>query len=228
MRFSKCSIHISRSLALALPGPATPAIALAPSPSPAVAAAAAPSIALITVLHLDNEATPLNRVNKDIPALKERIAAPAADKVDHATKRRIVILRIDIKERNLANPLASRVIRDAAHIQHPKAGAVVALEAVAVDDVLVVVDAVGLGLVEAGLLGRLEAADVPDVGHGEAVGGGLDGVELVVFVVHDEEFLPFGVEDPALVRVGGAGVGGAGDDGRVLLVGDVVAVEGCG
>lgn len=180
-------------------------------------------MALLAVLHSNNEATPLNRIDKDPPTLKERIAAPAADKVHDTTKRRIIVLRVDIKERDLLDALARRVIRDAADIEHAEAGAVVALEAVAVDDVLVVVDAVRLGLVVAGLLGRGEVAHVPDVRHGEAVGGGLDHVELVVLVVHDQVLLPFAVQEPALVGVGGAGVGGARDDGGVLLVGDVVA-----
>jgi hypothetical protein len=91
-------------------------------------------------------------------------------------------------------------------------------------DLLVVVRTVGLALEETGLLGVLEITDVPEVGDGVAVGAGTDTIVLVVLVIEDEELLPGGVGDPALVGVGGTLVGGAADDVGGGLVGDIVAV----
>jgi len=88
-----------------------------------------------------------------------------------------------------------------------------------------VVDGLGGGLVETGVDGLLEVGNVPDVGGGAAVGGGPDLVLLVELVVEQEE--GHGVIDqPALVGVGVAVVGRAGDDGGVDLVGHVHDGEG--
>ena len=87
------------------------------------------------------------------------------------------------------------------------------------------VDGLGGGLVETGVDGLLEVGNVPDVGGGAAVGGGPDLVLLVELVVEQEE--GHGVIDqPALVGVGVAVVGRAGDDGGVDLVGHVHDGEG--
>jgi hypothetical protein len=85
-----------------------------------------------------------------------------------------------------------------------------------------VVDGRTRTLVVARVLGVFEVADVPDVGCWMAVCGRAAALDFIVFVVHDEVFLVLGVEDPALVRVGGAFVGCDGDDLGELLVGDVV------
>lgn len=77
-------------------------------------------------------------------------------------------------------------------------------------------------LVVASLLGVLEVTDVPDEGGGVAVGTRAAAVNLVVLVVQDEELLVLGVEHPALVGVGGTLIAGDGDEGGVLLVGDIV------
>lgn len=82
-----------------------------------------------------------------------------------------------------------------------QAGAVVALVREAVDDELVVVNAVVLGLVVARLLRLLEVADVPEVGDRIAVGGGAVAIVLIVLVVEYEELLPGGVGNPPLVGV---------------------------
>lgn len=107
-----------------------------------------------------------------------------------------------------------------------EAGAVVGLVSLAVDDVLVVVNAVMVRLVETSLLGGGERRDVPDVSDKEAIVSGRDTVILVVLVVEDQELLPLLVEQPTLVGVGGTLVGGTGDDGGVGLVSDVVDGEG--
>lgn len=87
---------------------------------------------------------------------------------------------------------------------------------------LVVVDGLAGSLVVTGLLGVLEVADVPDKGGSVTVGTGAAAVVLIVLVVKDEELLVLGVEDPALVGVGGALVAGDGDELGVLLVSDIV------
>jgi hypothetical protein len=87
---------------------------------------------------------------------------------------------------------------------------------------LVVVDGLAGSLVVAGLLGVLEVTNIPDEGGGVAVGSGATAVVLVVLVVQDEELLVLGVENPALVGVGGTLVAGDGDELGVLLVSDVV------
>jgi hypothetical protein len=83
-----------------------------------------------------------------------------------------------------------------------------------------------LTLVETSLLRGSQVLDIPDVGDGVAILGGTVAAELVELVVHNEVLLPLGVEDPALVGVGGALVRGDGDDGRVGGVGRIVDGEG--
>ena len=91
---------------------------------------------------------------------------------------------------------------------------------------LVVVNDLAGSLVVTSLLGRLEITDIPDEGRSMTVGSGTATVVLIVLVVEDEELLVLGVEDPALVGVGGTLVAGDGDELWVLLVGNVVDGEG--
>jgi hypothetical protein len=97
--------------------------------------------------------------------------------------------------------------------------------------VLVVVDRSLGRLIETGVDGSLEVADVEDVGGGvvdetaELSCGGAGLVQLVELVVEEESSHGF-VDDPALVRVGVADVGGFADDDGVLLVGCVVDGQG--
>lgn len=81
-------------------------------------------------------------------------------------------------------------------------------------------------LVVASLLGPLEVADVPDEGGGLAVGGWATLLLLIELVVHDQVLLVVGVEDPTLVSVGGAFVGGNGDDFGERFVSQIVDGEG--
>jgi len=128
--------------------------------------------------------------------------APRAHKVLDTPFSRVVILGIDVKEPDLGRARPRRVGGDAADVDDAETAAVVALEGkLGVDDVLVVVDAVRRRPEEARLLGRLERADVPEVGNGVAGRAGADAVVLVVFVVEDEEGLVLWVDDPALVGV---------------------------
>jgi hypothetical protein len=57
-----------------------------------------------------------------------------------------------------------------------------------------------------------------------AIGSGGASNTLVELIIHEQEFLPVDIVDPALVGVAGAFVSGAGDDVGSSLVGDVVAV----
>lgn len=130
-----------------------------------------------------------------------------------------------IEKTDLLNRATSGVLGNAGDVDNAETGAVVSLVGETVDDVLVVVDGAGRALEVAGVDGLLEVGDVEDVGGGVAVGGGADGVNLIEFVV-EEEIAHGRVDDPALVAVGVADVGGAGDNGGVLLVGHVHDGEG--
>lgn len=92
-------------------------------------------------------------------------------------------------------------------------------------DVLVVIGAATEALIMTGLLRGFEGGGVPDVGNGEASGAKAGTADLVVLVVRNKELLVIGVEDLALMGVGGARVGGVGDDGDVGFVGYVEAEE---
>lgn len=150
---------------------------------------------------LDDKGAALDGVDEDVAGLEEGVVAPGADELEGAAVGLVVVLGVDVEEAELLDEAAGGVLGEGADVDDAQAGAVVGLVGDAVDDELVVVDAVGLGLVHARLLGVLEVADVPEVGDGVAVGGGADAVVLVVLVVEDEELLPGGVGDPALVGV---------------------------
>jgi hypothetical protein len=66
--------------------------------------------------------------------------------------------------------------------------------------VLVVIDAAGGRLVEAGVDGVLEVGDVEDEGGGVAVRSGTDRVDLIKLVV-EEQPLHVVIDDPSLVSV---------------------------
>ena len=59
----------------------------------------------------------------------------------------------------------------------------------------------GLALEQTALDGVLQVADVPEVGDGITIGSRANSVVLVVLVIEDEELLPGGVGDPALMGV---------------------------
>jgi hypothetical protein len=66
---------------------------------------------------------------------------------------------------------------------------------------MVVGNILGLALVETTLDGVLEIANIPEVSDGITISSRTDTVVLVILVIKDEEFLPGGVGDPALVGV---------------------------
>lgn len=74
------------------------------------------------------------------------------------------------------------------------------------------------------LLRLLEISDIPDICDRSAVESDTTPVALIKLVVEDEKFLPFSVENPALVRIGCSLVGGNGDYFGECLVRDVVLV----
>lgn len=125
----------------------------------------------------------------------------------------LVVFGIDIKEASFADAVAARVFGDRANVEDGETDAVVGLVAVAIDDVLVVVDGAAFAFVVTGVKGVLEVADVEDVCGWEALGHGTDFcVALVELVVEEDIFLPCFVVDDTLVDVLGAGVAGDGDD----------------
>lgn len=65
-------------------------------------------------------------------------------------------------------------------------------------DVLVVIHSLDSSLVETSLLWALERSKLPDVGHGVAISSEPVAPQLIELIVHDDELLPLGVENPAL------------------------------
>lgn len=175
---------------------------------------------------LDNERTTLNGVNDHIPALEQRVRAPAPNELQRPLVREVIVLRVRIEEPNLLDALTRGITGNARDINDAQTGTIMRLPRLSVVDVLVVIDSVLGGLEQARLLGVAEIGDIPDVGDSEPVGCGSNAVILVVLVVHDQEALIVRIEDPALVGVGGALVASARDDGGVSLIGDVVDREG--
>lgn len=208
---------------------------LVPRPAAGVSSGALSPSTTVELVHLDGEHTTIDGVDDDPTAL-EGIVGPGTRIPDSpSTTDLVIIFREDIKVSNLLDPLARGNKGDAGDIEDTETGLVVGLVSETVVDILVVVDGAHAGLVVAGLHGLLEVLDVPDVGDGVTVlgggfGVGVSGVDfaLVELVVHYEMGLPVGVENPALMSVGGALVGSAGDDGSGLgsdLVGDIVDGE---
>lgn len=136
-----------------------------------------------------------------------------------------VVLGVDIEVADLGEAGAVGLGGDGGNVDDAETGTVVGHVGLAVLDVQVVVDGLGLGLVVAGVDGAGKVADVPDVGGclGVAAGGG---VVLLIELVVEEEMGHGRVGEPALVSVGGTGVGSAGDDTDGSLNGDIVDGEG--
>lgn len=131
-----------------------------------------------------------------------------------------------IKESHLLEPLTGGVLSHGAYIDDAKSRAVVGLVRQAINNVLVVVDRLDWRLVQA-LVSRLgEGADVEDVRRGVAVCGLAGLVLLIELVVEEEVRHVLRVDDPALVRVGGARVRGGGDLLGGGLVGHIDDGEG--
>ncbi len=150
---------------------------------------------------LEDKGPTFNRVHQDIPALEERVVAPATDKIKRPPVGQSVILRVDVKEANLLNPCTSRVSRQACDIEEAQPRTVMALICDAINHKLVVVNTVAWTLEETSLLGVLEGADVPEVGDGVSAGGWPSSVDLVELIVEDKKLLPLRVCDPGLMRV---------------------------
>lgn len=123
-----------------------------------------------------------------------------------------------VEKPDLLKPCPRGIGLDAPDINNAEPAVVVALVGEARLDVLVVVDGFDGRLVDARVARGGEGGDVEDVGGGAAVGGDARAVLFVEFVVEEEEGHVRAGGEPALVRVGGAGVGGAGDLAGGLLV----------
>ena len=162
---------------------------------------------------------PLNTIHQQNPTPEIRIHTPTARKF-HQTPLRI-ILRMHVEKPHLLKPFARGIGLDAPDIHNAEPAVVVALVGETVLDVLVVVDGFDGRLVDARVAWGGEGRDVEDVGGGATVGGEAGAVLFVEFVVEEEEGHVRAGGEPALVRVGGAGVGGAGDLAGGLLVGYV-------
>jgi hypothetical protein len=90
---------------------------------------------------LDDETTALDAVDEDEARFEPGVAGPGADELDLAAAVGAVVLGMDVNEGGLADGGAGGVLGDGRDIVDAQTGTVVALVDVAVDDVLVVVDA---------------------------------------------------------------------------------------
>jgi hypothetical protein len=177
------------------------------------------------LLALENKATTLHGIYKDVPALEVCITAPRSHKVNDSAIWKSIIFRVDIKEPNLVHTLSGRVLRDGADVENMETSTVVALVGEAIVYVLVVVNAVRGGLVVSSLFGGFEIGDVPDISDEVAVGSKTLLVVLVILVIGDKILVPLWVEEPALVNVRCSLIGSLGEHLGVGLVGNVIAVR---
>lgn len=165
-------------------------------PATVVASLAVPS--LHVRLQLQKEPTTLDMAHENVAGW-EQVVGPSTDELDLRTR---IILWIDIEESDFLNVAAAGVLGDAGDIANAKTRAVVAVVRKTIVDVEVVVDALNLRLVVAGVLRSCQITNVPDIHHTFPVGGRLYAIDLVKFVVGEEELLPGLIEQPALVGVG--------------------------
>lgn len=191
---------------------------------------------------LHNEGATLNRVDQNVATLEVRVVRPGADEVNGSSKGLVVVLGVDVEESNLGNAASGGVIGERGDVENAETGTVVALEGKAIDDELVVIDAVSLAAVVASLLRSLKRSDIPEVGDWVTTSSRTGGINLIVLVVEDEVLLPLGVGDPTLVgvcicyqslfmlsmrgkisqRTASTLVRGARNDVGLVLVGDIV------
>lgn len=138
----------------------------------------------LSVGPLHDESTPLDSVDDDEAGWEERVMAPSADKLDAAAAGQRVVLGVDVEVTELGDAGSTLVGLERGDVNHVQAGAVVALVRDAVDDVLVVVNTLGVLVAEVAREdGRLERGDVPKVRDREAVCTGASRVVLIVLVV---------------------------------------------
>lgn len=156
--------------------------------------------------------------------VKVRIVVPRSH--ESGRVRDIVILGEDVEERNFFDASARRVTGNAANINNAQAGTVVGLVREKVLHVLVVIDGDGFALPGTRKNRLLERGDIPDEGRCMLVRGSTLLIHLVKFVVHKQERLITGVENPALMGISGTVIRGLGDDIGGGFVRDVVNGKG--
>jgi len=153
---------------------------------------------------------------------------PGTHELDDATNR--VILWVNVEEALYRDTGTGGVFADGADVVYPDAVSVIALVGEAIDNVEVVVDAlVVCGKEGASPFGAAKVREVDNVSDGTARRSWSDGLLLVKLVVEQDVLVPVALSPPALVAVGGAGVGKRGDDlrGRVaVLQGRIVHGDG--
>lgn len=150
---------------------------------------------------LDHKGSPLDGVHQNVATLEEGIVAPSSDKLETTSLGLAVIFRIDIKEANFLDKLSGWVLRQGRDIENSQTSTVVALVREAVHDELVVVDSVSGTAEISGLLRFFQRADVPEIRDRVTAGSRSNCIVLIVFVIENQEFLPGGVCDPALMRI---------------------------
>lgn len=169
----------------------------------AVVGAALGSLGTLLACELDNKGATFDGVDEDVTRLEVGIAGPGADEGGKTVADFSVILGVNVDEGGLANIASSGVLGDRAGVENAETSTVIGLVDEVIDNVLVVIDGLDLGLVETGLLGVLEVADIPNIGDRESVFGGSVPTDLIKLVIEDEEFLVVDVNNGALVGVAG-------------------------
>lgn len=171
---------------------------------------------------LDSKDTSLNRVDKNESTLEVWVHTPSAIEF---ILRGSIILGINIKETNFPKLGPVGGSSNSADVNDSEARAVVRHVGLSVEDVEVVVDSLGSRGVGSSVDWPGEAADVPNVGGSLCVAF-WRGVFLLIELVVEKKVSHGVVCEPALVGVGCARVGGAGDNLDGGFDGDIVDGQG--
>ena len=137
----------------------------------------------------DDKGAALDGVDEDVAGLEEGIAGPGAEELDDAATLKAIILGVNVNPGHLADGLACGVLGDGANIEDTETSTVIGLVDETVDNILVMIDCLDLGLVLSSLLGLLKVADVPNVCNRVPRHGWACSSDLVELVVKYEELL---------------------------------------
>ena len=163
--------------------------------------------------------TTLDAVEHNVSALEVRVHAPGSDKLDHTSDS--IVFGVTVEEPNFLEVGAIWVACGRADVHDAKATAIVGLVGETVQHILVVIDGLDRGLVEAGVHRLLERGDVENIRRRVVVCSRADLVYFIKLIVKEEVGHPLLICEPSLVGVCSTHVGRFGDDDRGFLVGNV-------
>ena len=161
--------------------------------------------------------TTLNGADDNVARSEVRVDGPGTVELGLATD--LIVIGVDVEESSLLEQGTGVIVVDGGNVDDAETRAVVGLVGEAVDDVLVVVNALLGALVDAAEDGVGEVLDIDDVGGGVLVLSGASLLLLVELVIEQQVLVVLG--DPALVGVGGTIVGGAAELARHSATSDV-------